>query len=100
MNVPTQDAFAAIRSKRATDDGKACVDIAEKIYGSADDDASKEARQWIALALACDKAAADGDIAALKEKAAAKARTDELAERMKQVANGNVVPMPPRKDSV
>lgn len=98
MNVSTADAFEAIRSKRATEDGKACVDIAEKMYGSAEEDASKEARQWIALALACDKAAADGDIADLKAKAAAKAQTDGLAERMKKAAGGNVVAI--RKDPI
>lgn len=95
MTTP-RDAFARIKTKRSTDAGKACVDLAEQIFLEGGDDSSKEARQWVALALACDKAEADGDIEGLKEKAKRKGETSDLAQRAKAVAaaaGGKVLPM-------
>lgn len=93
--IPSQDAFARIKSKRSTDAGKACVDLAERIFNEAAEDSSKEARQWVALALQCDKAEADGDIEGLKEKAKRKQETSALAQQAKAVAaaGSNVRPI-------
>lgn len=90
--------FAVIRDNRRTDAAKACVDLAESIFASGDEDSSKEARMWVALAMAVDKASADADIEDLKRRAAEKHKTRDLASRAKAAA-GNVVSLA-RKDSV
>lgn len=46
------EAFATLRNKRLTEDGKACIAIAQKMYAID----SAEARQWCKLGLDCDNA--------------------------------------------
>lgn len=86
MSIQSEEAFARIKSKRSTDAGKACVDLAQQIFHEGSEDSSKEARQWVALALQCDKAEADGDIEGLKEKAKRKGEASVLAQRAKELA--------------
>ena len=87
--------YAAIRENRRTDAAKACVDLAEGLFASGEDESSKEARQWIAPALQADKASADADIEDLKRRAAEKTKTRDLAARAKAVGLAVVA-----KDSV
>ena len=72
---------------------QACVDLARNIYKTGAEDSSKEARGWCSLAIAFDKAAADGTLRDLQEKAKRKGRTRENAAKMKAIAGGKVVAM-------
>lgn len=98
--VPSEDAFARIKQKRSTDAGKACVDLAERIFHEGSKDSSKEARQWVGLALACDKAEADGDIEGLKEKAKRKGEASEIAKRAKELAASGSTNVRPIRDGI
>lgn len=58
-------AFDTIREGRATESGKALVDIARRIFD--DGKGSSEARQWINLGLKADVASSPEEIRKIKE---------------------------------
>lgn len=91
--------FETIRANRRTAAAKACVDLAERIYRTGEEDSSKEARMWVALSLQVDKASADADIEDLKRRAAEKTKTRDIAARAKAAKGGAVLAIAP-KDSV
>jgi len=77
-------AFARMKVERTSEAGQAAIDIAQQLFEAADTAAMLvEARQWVALALDCDKAIADGKIAEMAAKIAAKARRHEIADKMR-----------------
>lgn len=97
-NVDAGSVFAMLRAERTSDAGRAAVQMAAYLFARAggDTQAITEARAWVKLGLECDKAVADGNLAAALEKAKRKAQQHEVLDRAKAIAAGNVVSMPGR----
>lgn len=81
-----------IRKDRETETGRACVDLAGELIDRKDlvgaEWTSKEARQWIALAITADKFAREGNLAEAEERLEKKRAR---ARRLDGLGGGNVV---------
>jgi hypothetical protein len=84
-------AFDTLRARRATEDGRACVDVAQRLYDQGKGNVTKgekpdveviaESRKWVALGLAHDKATDSALLQELRDRLdEKKKRSAELAE--------------------
>jgi hypothetical protein len=93
----TAVAFDVLRSRRVTDDGRACIDVAERLFTSAPKGAQKlesiaEARQWVKLGLDHDRAKDSKLLHELRELLAEKTRRAAKLNRMREGGHLKVVP--------
>lgn len=86
----TRSALRRIKKERATKGGQAAIDVAIAIlddpgaHGIAETaSAASEARQWARYALDLDKAAADGDIAAMVKQMERKKKGSKALDKAK-----------------
>lgn len=86
-------AFDTLRARRATEDGRACVDVAQRLYDQAGGNVTKgekpdvelvaESRKWIALGLAHDKATDSALLKELREQLDEKRKRSAELEQMR-----------------
>jgi DNA polymerase III epsilon subunit-like protein len=92
----TAAALATIRARRQTEDGRACIDIAERLIEAPPEGASKldalaEARQWVKLGLEHDKAKDSVILAEMREKLAKKGKRTEGLSKLQEGKHLEVV---------